>query len=109
MQALIFQEKVIQIENESFPVCKEMQWIDISSLSSQPQVGWGYLNGSFIQPPTPTPLAPSLPSYGALLEELYNDIKNNTLNSSGSFAVSLSNALSAISTYNITNKSNLTL
>lgn len=109
MQALIFQEKVIQIENESFPVCKEMQWVDISSLSSQPQVGWGYINGSFIQSPAPPPLAPSLPSYGALLEELYNDIKNNTLNSSGGFATSISNALSTITIFNTTNKANLTL
>lgn len=56
--ALVFDEKVTQIEDTIFPVHPNLTWIDMTGESPQPKVGWGY-DGSFSAPipsaPTPVP------------------------------------------------------
>lgn len=49
MFALIFRNKIIQIESEKFEVAPELEWIDIST-DSDVKVGYGYSNGQFTQP-----------------------------------------------------------
>ena len=44
MKALIFNEKVIQIEDKEFPVCPEMIWIPCDESI---KVGYSYTNGTF--------------------------------------------------------------
>ena len=49
MYALIFNEKVIQIENEPFEVHKDLKWVEITNDSVQ--VGWYYDGNSFFEQP----------------------------------------------------------
>ena len=45
MKALIFKEKVIQLEETAFEVHSDLVWVDASA---ECKIGWGYKNNSFI-------------------------------------------------------------
>ena len=45
MKALIFENKVIQIEEESFPISSTLSWVD--DIPSDVEVGYSYENGKF--------------------------------------------------------------
>ena len=47
MQALILKNKVIQLEEETFPVSNDMQWMDATN---DVEVGWILQNGKLQQP-----------------------------------------------------------
>ena len=84
MKALIFNEKVIQVETESFPVCSEMQWVDITDLDPQPQLGWDYENGEFLAPPPPPEItmvhAPIVSTKdGSIKKKVYLDPTGKTI------------------------------
>ncbi len=55
MEALVFDEKIVQIEAIPFPVHKAFQWIDLTGITPVPEVGWAYDGSNFIAPP-PIPL-----------------------------------------------------
>ena len=57
MFALIFDGKVVQIESQEFPVAPALEWVGITGLSPQPQVGWLY-NGVVFSAPPPPPSPP---------------------------------------------------
>lgn len=48
MKALIFENKVIQIEEESFPISSTLSWVD--DIPSDVEVGYSYENGKFEKP-----------------------------------------------------------
>lgn len=52
--ALIFDEKIVQIETTVFSVHPNLVWIDIASINPKPKVGWGYDGVTFTAPPSPT-------------------------------------------------------
>ena len=54
MKALIFNGKVVQIEDEEFPVASALQWIDIVGITPAPGVGWSYDGVSYTPPPGPS-------------------------------------------------------
>jgi len=54
MFALVFQNKVIQIEMQSFPVCDEMIWIDCTNLPDC-DIGWDCYNNILTPPLIPIP------------------------------------------------------
>ena len=53
MKALIFENKVVQIAAQEFPVAPALQWIDITGLTPQPEVGWSFDGATFAGPPSP--------------------------------------------------------
>ncbi len=53
MQALVFDSKVVQIEASIFDVASALEWVDITGLSPQPEVGWSYDGVIFTPPPLP--------------------------------------------------------
>jgi len=53
MLALIFKNKVVQIEDVQFPVHSSLVWIDITGVSPTPTVGWSYDGVNFSSPPPP--------------------------------------------------------
>ncbi len=55
MFALIFQNKVVQIEAKTFTVHPDLVWIDITGLSLQPEFGWTYNDDVFTAPLEPPP------------------------------------------------------
>lgn len=89
MQALIFQNKVIQIEENPFPVAKEFKWIEIGR--NVVMVGYGHDGENFIAPPEPPkPTNEELrylnyPSVMNLLLMLHSDMKSNAILSSPTF------------------------
>lgn len=66
MQALIYQDKVIQIENESFPVNPSLRWM---AAPEGCQVGWQLVAGVLQAPAIPTP---DLTDYAKSLKQLLN-------------------------------------
>jgi len=54
MKALVFRNRIVQIEPEEFPVASGLKWVDISGLDPQPQVGWLYDGEGFSPPPPPS-------------------------------------------------------
>lgn len=58
MKALVFKEKIVQIEETEFDVSKSLQWVDITDITPTPKVGWSYDGASFTPPPSPPPPPP---------------------------------------------------
>lgn len=56
MKALVFQNKVIQIEEEEFPVAAGLMWVDCGENVA---VGFGY-DGEFQPPPVYSPPKPDV-------------------------------------------------
>jgi len=54
MKALIFEDKIVQIEADEFPVASALEWVDIAGLTPQPEVGWSYDGVSFAPPSGPS-------------------------------------------------------
>lgn len=44
MKALVFKDEVIQLEEQEFPVCDEMKWVDCTNLIT---IGDEYIDGTF--------------------------------------------------------------
>ena len=81
MKALIFENKVIQIEKKQFPISSDLTWIDASD---ECEVGWTLKDGALI---APAPLAEKtyvekrlsqFPSIGDQLDMQYWDQVNGT-------------------------------
>ncbi len=49
--ALVFDGKVVQIEDTAFPVAPGLTWVDITGSSPEPEVGWSYDSVTFTAPP----------------------------------------------------------
>lgn len=47
MKALVFNNKVVQVEAQQFEVHPSLVWVDCPSNVT---AGWGYENGQFIEP-----------------------------------------------------------
>lgn len=52
MKALILNSRVIQVEQQQFPVAQPLYWLDCPENC---QAGWAYTNNEFLPPPQPTP------------------------------------------------------
>ena len=53
MHALVFDGKVIQLEEDTFPAPPEYTWYDVSGINPRPEVGWECDGGVFrITPPS---------------------------------------------------------
>jgi len=79
MKALIFDGKVVQIEADEFPVSPALEWVDITGVMPQPEVGWAYNGVAFIQPPPP-PTPPPKADADLTAEELAAQmIKDGTM------------------------------
>jgi hypothetical protein len=55
--ALIANGAIVEIADAEFPVCAGLQWVDLSSLSPAPAVGWTYSGGAFAAPVAPAAAA----------------------------------------------------
>ena len=55
MFALVFQAKVVQIEDAKFPVVSTFEWIDLTGVIPAPEVEWSF-DGAIFAPPPPPPL-----------------------------------------------------
>ena len=51
MKALIFEDKVVQLEETPFEVHSSLTWVEAST---ECKVGWGYKDGNWIPPVEPT-------------------------------------------------------
>ncbi len=51
--ALIFDNKVVQIEPAEFPVSPALKWVDITGVTPIPEVSWSYDGRDFTAPPVP--------------------------------------------------------
>ena len=51
MKALVFREKVVQIEADEFEVHEDLQWVDITGITPAPEVKWLYDGERFAAPP----------------------------------------------------------
>jgi len=65
MKALIFQNKVVELAENEFPVSPEMVWVNSDSDVS---VGFLYNDGTFTDPTPPIDLAAYLTAYGSAFE-----------------------------------------
>jgi len=54
MFALVFKNKVIQIEAEPFQVASTLTWVDIDGVNPVPEVDWLFDGSKFITPPIQT-------------------------------------------------------
>ena len=83
-QALVFEGKVEQIEDTSFPVHSSFTWVDISSLDPQPEVGWTYDGSAFAAPVLPTPSTGDIKreAFHRIVEK-YPDWKQRNMSSRG--------------------------
>lgn len=52
MKALIFNENVVQVEEQEFEVAPTLFWVDCSN---EVAPGWGYVNNQFVAPSAPQP------------------------------------------------------
>lgn len=58
MRALIFAGKVVQLEQESFPVAPALEWIDLADINPKPEIGWLFDGAKFTAPPPRPPPPP---------------------------------------------------
>ena len=83
-QALVFQNSVIQIETNSFPVHPDLTWHDISSLDPQPAVGWTYDGSTFAALVLPIPTAGDVKIEARFrILQKYPDWKQSNMNNRG--------------------------
>ncbi|MCP4365266.1 MAG: hypothetical protein GY800_08210 [Planctomycetes bacterium] len=50
----MFRGKVVEVAPQTFPVHKDLKWVDITSVSPKPKVGWSHDGVNCVAPPTPT-------------------------------------------------------
>lgn len=80
MKALIFQNKVVDISDVEFPVCKEMYWVDCDENT---KTGYDYVNNTIKKPEEPVLSYIQLrkntyPPIEQQLDMIYHDKVNNT-------------------------------
>ena len=82
--ALVFENKVVQIEDASFPIHSSFTWVDISSLDPQPEVDWTYDGSAFAAPVLPTPSSGNIKQEASQrIIEKYPDWKQRNMTTRG--------------------------